>query len=160
MDLAEVSHNINLVKKDNAKWLRYAHDLIEGNSLPKDAIPKYKDDCLACYWLYDHSGEVNQYYQTQEQDELNLFNFDTMEQVVILRYDLHEQYLSIFKTFLPELNHSFFANLFRGEHTLSAEDVKRAKQSLLEMKKLVIVLEKKLSILEASLLDLCKLNIA
>ena len=160
MDSIQVSHHINLVKKDNVKWLRYANAMMQGESLGKDAIPKTLDECSACQWLSDHSGEWVYYSKRSDQDEIDLFHFDMIEQIVILRYELLEHYLQIFKTYLPELNNSFFTNLFRTEVQCSAPEKAKAKQTFLKMQQLVTELNQKLYLLEKSLLNSCQLNIA
>ena len=160
MDLTQITHNINLVKLDNARWLGYANEMINGSTVTKEGIPKYKDECIPCQWLYDHSAEVSQLYHTLNKTELNLFDFDIMEQIEVLRYDLHENYLQIFKIFLPELNHSFFANLFRSKKPASDYEKVKAKRQYIKMQKTKEELDIKLEYLERSVYHLCKLNIA
>ncbi len=160
MELTQITHNINLVKLDNARWLGYANEMINGSTVTKEGIPKYKDECIPCQWLYDHSDEVSQLYQTLDKTELNLFDFDIMEQIEVLRYDLHENYLQIFRTFLPELNHSFFANLFRSKKPASDYEKVKAKRKYIKMQKIKEELDIKLEYLERSVYHMCKLNIA
>ena len=160
MDTTQVSHHINLVKKDNIKWLRYANALIQGESLGKDAIPRTFYECAGCQWLSEHSGELANHTKRFDQDEIDLFHFDLIEQIVILRYELLEQYLQVFKMYLPELNNSFFKNIFRNEVTSAIPKKAKAKQIYVEMQQLVVELNKKLHLLEDSLLDSCHLNIA
>lgn len=160
MDLTKISHNINLIKLDNARWLGYASQLIEGSTVSKEGIPTYRDECIPCQWLYDHSDEVSRFYKKLDKSEIDLFHFDIMDQVEILRYDLHEKYLQIFKTYLPELNNSFFAFLFRSSKHLSEYDHIDAKRQYREMKQIVEELDEKLDYLEQSIYQLCKLNIA
>lgn len=160
MEVSQISYHIQIVKKDNIKWLRYANALINGESLGKDAIPKMSDECPSCKWLYDHSGELVHFYKKADQDEVDLFHFDMMEQIVILRYELLEHYLNVFKTYLPELNNSFISNLFRTEAQSLASEKVKAKQIFLEMQTIVSELNNKLYLLEKSLLNSCQLNIA
>lgn len=160
MDLTEVSHNINLAKLDNARWLKYASELIEGSSVSKEGIPTYRDECTPCQWLYDHSDEVSQLYQKIDKSEINLFHFDIMEQIEILRYDLHENYLQIFKTYLRELNNSFFSHLFHLKKKVSDYEKIDAKRHLNEMKRVVEELNLMLDHLEQSLYQMCELNSA
>jgi len=160
MELSQISYHINLVKKDNVKWLRYANALIHGESLGRDAIPNVLDECPACQWLADHSEELLYQKKRFDPDEVDLFHFDIVEQIFILRYDLLEHYLTIFKTYLPEFNHSFFSNFFRSETECSVPEKAKAKQTFLEMQKLVTEINQKLRFLEGSLLESCQLNIA
>jgi len=160
MEVSQVSHHIKIIKKDNIKWLRYANALINGESLGKDAIPKMLDECSSCQWLYDHSGELFCFYKKDDQDEVDLFHFDMLEQIVILRYELLEHYLNIFKTYLPELNNSFISSLFQTETRSLASDKAEAKQTFLEMQILVSELNNKLHLLERSFFNSCQLNIA
>jgi hypothetical protein len=160
MQSTQISHHINLVKKDNVRWLRYANALIEGESLGKDAIPKMLDECPACQWLSDHSEELLYQKKRLDQDEIDLFHFDMIEQIFILRYELLEYYLTIFKTCLPEFNHSLFSNFFRSEIECSVSEKAKAKQTFLKMQRLVTEINQKLRFLEGSLLESCQLNIA
>ncbi len=160
MDLTQLSYNISLAKLDNRRWLAYANALIEGTSVSKEGVPDYRDNCIPCQWLYEHSDEVTQFYRKMNKMEMELFHFDIMEQIEILRYDLHENYLDIFKIYLPELNHSFFGNLFRSSKHASEYDGIRAKRLLVNMQETVEELESKLDQLEQSVSQLCKLHSA
>ena len=160
MDLTQISHNINLAKLDNARWIEYAGKLIEGSTVSKEGIPTYRDECIPCQWLYDHSDEVSRFYKKIDTSEIELFDFDIMDQIEILRYDMHEKYLQIFKTCLPEMNNSFFAFLFRRNKSTSEYDKLSAKRQLREMKLIVEELDEKLDKLELSICNLCQLNIA
>ena len=160
MNLTEVSHNIILVKKENTKWLDYAYALTEGLPLGGDAVPRAQDDSLAYRWLFEHDEEIRSYYHSVDHDEIELFNFDIVEQIVILRYDFNAYYLHIFKTYLPTLNNSMFTNLFRSKYHLSEDEIVEAKSWLKEMQQITDALNKKLDLLEAVLLDHCKCNTA
>ncbi len=160
MKLTEISRNINLIKLDNARWLGYASELIDSSTVSKEGIPKYRDECIPCQWLYDHSDEVSVLYQKIEKAEVDVFYFDIMEQIEILRYDLHENYLQIFKTYLPELNNSFFANLLHTFNRPTQYDRLDAKRQYITMQQIVEELDRKLEQLEQSVYQLCKLNIA
>jgi len=160
MDTTQVSHHINLIKKDNVKWLRYANALIQGESLGKDAIPRTFYECAGCQWLFEHSGEFANHTKRFDQDEIDLFHFDLIEQIVILRYELSEYYLQIFKMYFPKVNNSFFKNIFLNEVLSSSLEKTKVKQIYVEMQQLVIELNKKLHLLEDFLLDSCHLNIA
>ena len=160
MDLSQISHNINLAKLDNARWLGYASKLIEGSTVSKEGIPTYRDECIPCQWLYDHSDEVSRFYKKIDTSEIELFHFDIMDQIEILRYDMHEKYLHIFKTYLPDMNNSFFTFLFRRNKSTSEYDKLSAKRQLREMKNIVEELDEKLDNLEQAINHLCRLNIA
>ena len=160
MDLTQITYNISLAKSDNAKWLAFADVLIQGNTVSKEGIPVHLDKCIPCQWLYDHSDEVSRLYQTLDKTEVDLFHFDIMEQIEVLRYDLHESYLQIFRIFLPEMNNSFFANLFKSKRAVTDYDRVKAKRQYLKMKKVKEELDIKLNFLERSVHQLCKLNIA
>ncbi len=160
MKSVQISHHINRVKKDNVKWLRYANALINGVHLGKDAIPNVLGECTSCQWLSDHSEELVYINARSPQDEVDLFHFDLVEQVYMLRYALLEHYLDIFKIYLPEFNHSFFSTLFHSKSTHSVAQKVKAKETYREMQKLVSELNQKLLLLENSLLHPCQLNIA
>ena len=160
MDLSKVSHNVNLAKLDNARWLEYAYALTQGNSVSKEGMPKYRDECPACHWLYDHSEQMRSLYQKIDRSEIDLFHFDFMEQIEILRYDLHEKYLQIFNIYYPELYNSFLASLFRRSKRLSENDRTDAHNHYREMQQIVNALDNKLDYLEQSIDHLCSINSA
>lgn len=160
MELAQIIQNINLAKLDNAKWVRYANALINGQQLSKEGIPTSVDECVPCQWLYAHSDEVSKLCQKIEASEIDFFHFDIMEEIEILRYNLHENYLQIFRTYLPEMNYSFFVNLFRNSKGPSQYDKIKAKRVFMEMKQTAEELDRKLDYLEQSLREFCQLNIA
>ena len=160
MDLSTFSHNITLAKSDNARWIRHAEDLIKEREASKEAFPTYRDKCVACQWLYDHGDEISALYKKRENSEIDLFHFDIMEQVEVLRYDLHEKYLQIFKIYDPEQNRGFFASLFNKSRRVSERDRRNAEKLYGEMQQIVEELESKLEHLERSLGELCRLNSA
>ena len=160
MDLNQISHNIKLAKLDNARWLEYADALIKGTTINKDGVPKYRDECIPCQWLYDHSDEVSQFYRKIDKVEVEFFHFDIMEQIEVLRYDLHEKYLQIFKTYLPDMNHSIFSFIFRSSKRRTEHDHTASKRQFREMRRIVEELNTRLDQLEQSLSKMCQLNIA
>jgi len=160
MDLSLISHNIGLTKQDNLKWLTYARALSKGEKVSRDAIPSYKDPCGSCQWLYDHSDDVDLLYQKMERSGVELFHFDIMEQIEILRYELHDRYLHLFKICFFDFNNFFFAALFRHNRPMSESSKKEVLHYLDEMQEIVDELQKKLDYLEVSLFHFCRLNIA
>lgn len=160
MDITQISQNITLAKLDNHRWLEHANALVEEAFIGKEDVPAYPDECISCQWLYDHSDEVTQFYQQKHKSEIDLFYFDITEEIEILRYDLHESYLKIFKTYLPERNHCFFVNLFRSSKGVSEYDRIRAKRLLAKMQEVVEELDSKLDQLEKSVSRVCKLHSA
>ncbi len=159
MDPSKFSHNISLAKSDNARWLTYANGLIQSRTVVKGSVAAYRDECIACQWLYDHGDEISALYKT-ENSEIDLFRFDIMEQIEVLRYDLHERYLQIFKLYNPDRNNTFFAFLFKKKRGVSDDDRRSAAQLYREMEQIVEELDAKLDHLEQSLEHLCRLNIA
>ncbi|MDA3945626.1 MAG: hypothetical protein PF439_02980 [Helicobacteraceae bacterium] len=160
MDLAKIAHNIALAKQDNARWLEYADALISGYDIDKKYIPSYRDHCIPFEWLSAHSDELSHLITASDEVETELLHFDIMEQIEILRYDLHESYNQIVKTYFPELNNFFFSNLFFSVNPASKFDLLDAKKQFMEMKRIAAELDKKLDNLEQSMCQLCRFNIA
>ena len=158
MDQLQVSQNIKLAKLDNVRWLQYANELIHGKEVSKKAIPTYRDNCMPCQWLYEHSELLTQVSKNITSSEI--LYFDVIEEIEILRYELHEKYRHIFKTYFSEVNHSFFALLFGLSHDISEDDHGNAKKDYNDMQILVKELDVKLDALESSFVQLCQLNIA
>jgi len=160
MDLSLISHNIDLTKQDNHKWLEYARALSQGEKVSRDAIPAYKDTCRPCQWLYEHSDEVDLMYQKIDKAEIELFHFDIIEQIEILRYELHHRYLHLFKLCFFDFNNFFLVTLFRHQRPMSESSKDEVRHYFHEMQEIADELERKLDYLERSLLHLCRLNIA
>ena len=158
MDVSRTAYNIRLAKKEHAYWLKCADALVRGRSVGKKCIPAYREQSLSSEWLYEHSDELSQLYQKIDESEVDLFHFDIVEQIGILRYEMHEIYLELFRRYFPETNTSFFANLFNLKRKISDQEESDAKELLCEMKRVAEELERMLDGLEQSLFQLCKIN--
>lgn len=163
MDSHLISQSINHVKSDNLRWLKYADALIKGKPISSQAIPRYEDDCLSCQWLYENSEKIEAHYRhRQERDNssnpLVYFDFDLMDEIEILRYQLHERYFEIFKIYFATLNNSIFSTLLQKVMTPSAVDEEQAKRCYIGMKQTIAELEKRLDLLESSLHEICHFN--
>ena len=160
MDLGQMSSNIKLAKLDNARWLSYANALIHGDKVSKEAIPSYRDSCISCQWLYDHSEEVTKVFKSADRDQLDFFHFDIMEEIEILRYDLSANYLVVFKTYFFEINHLFFASIFNLYKQMTDVEKKEAQKAYQTMQEIVKELDCKLDELERSIYQVCHLHSA
>ena len=158
MDQLQVSQNIRLAKLDNVRWLQYANELIHGEEVSKEAIPTYRDRCMPCQWLYEHSELLTQVSKNITSSEI--LYFDVIEEIEILRYELQEKYRHIFKTYSSEMKYSFFTLLFGLSHDVSEDEHGDAKKDYSDMKILVKELDARLDALEDSFVQLCQLNIA
>ncbi len=139
MDYVTITSHIQHARKENRKWLDYAKALTRGEPIPDDAIPAHHESCLSCQWLYDHIDEITKLYNLKYNigNEVDMFYFDIMEEVEILRYTLHEQYIRIFRSCVPELNNSLFSFIFEQdeEKHLFDLDLNRAYRRLVETEK-------------------------
>lgn len=160
MELTTFDENIALAKEDNARWLGYANDLVLDVDVDKECLPTYSDRCPAYRWLYEHSEEINKIYSLFESSEVDFVEFDIMEQVEILRYELRELYLQIFKRYFPRFNNSFFSHLFHLKKEMSEEQQSEAGSLLKEMESVVGELNMLLDALELSCKQMCDLNTA
>ena len=157
MNVTQVADNINHLIKDNAYLLECANALIMGELVDKKCIPSSDDVCAPCQWLYEYSDELSHIYHKTDRSEVNLFHFDIMDEIELLRYDIHECYLKIFKLYLPVVNNSFFSKLFHLDKTISDQDKIDAKHQLDKMRSAVEELNSVLVGLERSI---CQLSIA
>lgn len=157
MDVERTAYNIRLAKEENADRLKCADALVMGRS-GKKCIPAYREKSISFQWLYEHSDELSQLYQKTDPSEVDLFHFDIVEQIEILRYEMHEIYLELFRLYFPETNTSFFANLFNLKRKISGRQESDANELLSEMKRVAEELERMLDGLKHSLFQLCKIN--
>ena len=150
MEIKYIIDNIKLAKLDNSQWLYYATALVENLAVPREAIPRYRDSCDPCQWLYEHIDEITLQAcpQITENIEVDMYYFNLLEQIEILRYHLHEKYLRIFRSCIPELNSALFAFLFDSGEELELGSI-NLNVELNGLKDIVDELDTKLSILEA-----------
>ncbi len=160
MDATQIAHNISLVKADNARWLECARRMMRGEQVGRDCIPSHQDSCPSYTWLYEHNNELNQLYNEYDnKSEVDLFHFEIIEQIEILRFNMDENCLNIFNLYFPELNNSFFSNLFHFNKKITETEVADALQYFHAMEQSVEELDAMLDHLEQSLYQLCKLTI-
>ena len=154
MDIKHIINNIALAKQDNSAWLAYASALIANDAVPREAIPSYRDSCDPCQWLYEHIDEITLQACSQITDniEVDMYYFNLLEEIEILRYLLHEKYLRIFRACVPELNSALFAFLFDKEDYMVASTVNLPLE-FNGLQKIANDLDIKLSILEVGISD-------
>ncbi len=160
MEIAKIVEIIALAKQDNARWLQYANDLILGHEIHKESIPTYSDKCTAYQWLYEHSQEISQTYYRIQRAEVDSVEFDIIDHVEILRYELQDLYLQIFKCYLPQVNNAFFSHLFHLKKQVSEDEQREAAHALKEMRNVVGELDEMLDRLELSYRQVCGLDTA
>ena len=151
MELTVIAQNIELIKSDNLKWLRFAELLINAVTPKTELFPQYGEHCKACQWLYEHSDEIMDICIHIDSDEFDCFHFDLIDEIEILRYELHEKYFKIFKTALLSSENSFIATLLSLLNSPVSFEMKTAKNEFLVMQKLVHEIEIRLDNLYASL---------
>lgn len=161
MDATRIAHNISLVKADNARWLECAHRMMMGEKVSKECIPSHQERCPSYTWLYEHSNELNQLYNEYDnKSEVDLFHFEIIEQIEILRFNMDDNCLKIYKLYFPELNNSLFSNLFRRNKKITEREAADAQRYFQNMQQAVEELDAMLDHLEHSLYRLCKLTIS
>jgi hypothetical protein len=158
MEATQIAHNIRLVKADNARWLACARRMIMGEKVGKGCIPSHQNSCPSYTWLFEHSNELNQLYDGYDnKSEVDLFHFEIIEQIEILRFTMDENCLKIYKLCFPERNNSFFYNLFHCNRKMTERDAVDAQRYFQNMKQAVEELDAKLDHLAQSFSQLCKL---
>jgi len=160
MELTVIAKNIKKIKSDNLKWLGYAELLINAVTLKTELFPQYGDHCDACQWLYEHSDEIMNLCMDIESDEFDCFHFDLIDEIEILRYELHEKYFKIFKTALFSSENSFVATLLMLLKTSTSFEMKVAEDEFSVMKKLVDEMDIRLDHLYYSLVNYSSQKIA
>ncbi len=149
MDRARISHHINLVRAEGTRCLKCAKGMIEAKEIDKACLLVSKDNALLCEWLEAHSDELNQLYSLYEEPGIDLFCFDIVEQIEILRFNVHEEYLEIVGIYLPfaDLNSFFFFDFLK----VTASQQNEAKRHLRKMEKRITELHTLLEHLERAL---------
>ena len=151
MELTVIAQNIEQIKSDNLKWLRFAELLVNAVTPKTELFPQYGEQCKACQWLYEHSDEIMDLCMSIDRDELDCFHFDLIDEIEILRYELHEKYFKIFKTALLSSENSFVATLLNLLNTPVSFEMEVAKSEYTVMKRLVNEIDVRLDNLYYSL---------
>ena len=160
MNATEIAHNIRLVKADNARWLECAHRMMLGEKVDETCIPSHQNRCPSYRWLYEHSSELDQFYSGYENKaEIDLFHFEIIEQIEMLRFNMDENCLKIYKLYFPQRKNAFFFNFFRRSKKITKREAIKAEGYFQKMKKAVEELDAMLDNLEQSLSQLCKLTV-
>lgn len=160
MNLDSMVENIALAKQDNARWLQHVNNLLQGHAVEKDAIPDHHETCSAYQWLYDHAREIDLIYRAADCSEFDLVEFDIIDQIEIMRYELRAYYLQVFRHCFSWLNNSFFAKLFHLHKSVSKCQMEEAEILVKEMENVVSELDGMLDHLEGTLKRVCDLNTA
>ncbi len=151
MELSVIAQNIEHIKFDNLRWLRYAELLANAVTPKTEHFPQYGEHCTSCQWLYEHSDEIMDLCIHIDTDEVDCFHFDLIDEIEILRYELHEKYFKIFKTALLSSENSFLATLLNLIHRPVDLEMKVAEDEFFVMKKLVKDIDNRLDNLYYSL---------
>ena len=160
MELPVIAQNIEQIKSDNHKWLRFAELLVNAVTPKTELFPHYGEHCTACLWLYEHSDEIMDICMHLDSNEFDCFHFDLIDEIEILRYELHDKYFKIFKTALLSSENSFIATLLTLINSPTSYEMKTAKNEFIVMQKLVYEIDIRLDNLYASLSQPSALKIA
>ena len=153
MDRARISHHINLVRSESARCLKCAKGMIEAKEIDKACLLVSEDNALLCEWLEKHSDELNQLYSMCEEPVIDLFCFDIVEQIEILRFNMHENYLEIVRIYLPfpDLNSLFCFDFLHLEKKVTASQQNEAERNFRKMTKTIAELDTLLEHLDRAL---------
>ena len=160
MDMSLITKNIEYIKSDNRKWLRFAELLVNAVTPKTELIPQYGENCEACLWLYEHSDEIMDLCIHINSDEFDCFHFDLIDEIEILRYELHEKYLEVFKTALFSSENSLIATFLNLLNASASFDMNHAQKEYYKMQKLVDDIDKHLDNLNYSLTNFSAQQIA
>ena len=151
MELSMIDQKIASIKSDNLKWLRFAELLVNAAPPKSELFPQYGESCEACQWLYEHSDEIMELCKRLDADVFDCFHFDLIDEIEILRYELHEKYLEIFKTALLSSENSVVASLLNLLTPAKSFEMQDAQKEFIVMQKLVDDIDKRLEHLYYSL---------
>lgn len=151
MELSVIDQKITSIKCDNLKWVRFAELLVNTAPPKSELFPPYGESCEACEWLYDHSDEIMELCMRLDVDDVACFHFDLIDEIEILRYELHEKYLEIFKTALLSSENSVVASLLNLLTPVRASEMQDMKKEFMVMQRLADEINKRLDHLYYSL---------
>lgn len=154
MDSRRVVENIVLAKEDNARWLQYAKVMVLGPAAGKVLVPAYTDNCPSYAWLYAHSQEI-----MPSGTETGLPQFEIIDQVEALRYELQCCYLQIFRHYSPGARNAFVNYLFYFRQKVSRKRQKEARHLLRDLENVVTELDALLDEVEGLFKEFCSINI-
>ena len=95
-----------------------------------------------------------------DSNEFDCFHFDLIDEIEILRYELHEKYLEVFKTALFSSENSLIATFLNLLNTPVSFDMNKATKEYLKMQKLVHDIDKRLDNIHYTLTNFSTQQIA
>lgn len=153
MDRSQISHHIDLVRSESARCLECAKGMIGAKTIDRVCLPVSREKTVLCEWLEEHGDELNRLYGTGEEAGVDLFCFDIVEQIEILRFNMHENYRGIVRIYLPfpDLNSLFSFDLLHLEKKVTASQKNEAQRHLRKMERTIAELAALLEHLERAL---------
>ena len=122
MDKAITLQLLSDAKKAHINWVQRAQLLIDGLPIDKDAIPLSCSDCVFGQWLYQEGKKLT-----------TLGNIPHLEDIEKVHFDLHDQYMKIFKIYFADDDRSFFSKLLNSKQKISDQGKEMAKEYFKKM---------------------------
>ena len=120
MDKAITLQLLSDAKKAHVSWVQRAQLLIDGLPIDKDAIPLSCSDCEFGQWLYREGKKLTA-----------LGNIPHLEDIEKVHFDVHDQYMKIYRIYFADNDRSFFSKLLNSKKR-SAIREKRWRKSILK----------------------------
>lgn len=117
MDKAVTLQLLSDAKKAHVNWVQRAQLLIDGLPIDEDAIPLSCRDCEFGQWLY-----------LEGQKLMTLGNVPHLEDIEKVHFDVHDQYIKIYKIYFADDDRSFFSKLLKSKQKISDEGKEMAKE--------------------------------
>jgi len=111
MNKEETLEQLSAAKKAHIKWVNRAKSLVEGLPVEKDAIPVDSTECNFGQWFYGEGQKLNA-----------IPGMDILSTIEQLHFQLHDNYMKIFKLYFGEMDRSFFSKLFKMKTKISDRD--------------------------------------
>jgi hypothetical protein len=116
LDKAITLQLLSDAKKAHVSWVQRAQLLIDGLPIDKDAIPLSCSDCEFGQWLYREGKKLTA-----------LGNIPHLEDIEKVHFDVHDQYMKIYRIYFADNDRSFFSKLLNSKKKISDQGKEMAK---------------------------------
>lgn len=136
----EIVQKIRSARLAHVQWVQRAKSLVNGFPIKEEDIPLTPDSCAFGQWFYS-DGQIF----------LVVFNDKLVKDLENLHNELHEVYMNIFKIYFDISNLNFFAKLLNHGKKVSENDKYRAEVYLKSLERVSDTMIKKLNIMETKI---------
>lgn len=141
MKKSEIVSKIRAARFAHIQWVQKAKALVNGLEIKEEDIPLTSDSCTFGQWFYS-DGQIL----------LAIFNEKSVKEIETLHNKLHEEYMNIFKIYFDISNLNFFMKLLQhGRKKVNEKAQQKALTHFCNLERISDNLIKNLNIMETKI---------